>query len=409
MQCSNSPTEYYEKLGTSEKKLVDEWADKRGVLLQNMISRSIEDSMRHDPSVERKSKPYVKILVKALSSVDTSTTEIDTPTAELTIWRVSDDQFDLVKEGSVVRFRNLAVKSRTKCGVLQLSANHETPMEVLLEEPTPEQLLQSGYSHRVARSFIQLNIMAKQQIVVMNDIEHEFDLVACVVKVLKVSDNTSDAYLTDESGLVIKVRRDHKADNSDPFSLGNGSLPIVVAYCNLKISFFDEDEHCVVAAWQRLSCKSNRFMQDRCDELYSWCNSDDGVKCCSVVRDKINAGIPFGTDCLIKTKICFGYIINVEEGHAATVVIIIDYGSGAVKASLSLHLANYAIQLFEEGCSEDTPLLVGVPLLHFMMQNNQKLLRFVLKQASSYGGESPMLEVIGLSLAKVDELARLVM
>lgn len=407
MQCSNSPTEYYEKLGTFEKNVVDEWANKRGVLLQNMISRSIEESMKDDPSVERKSKSYVKLLVKAFSPSSTSTERHTSPTAELMIWRVSDDQFDLVKEGSVVRFRNLVVKSRSKCGILQLSANHETPMEALLEQPTDEQLIQSGYSHRIPRSFIQLNIAAKQQIGVKNDIEHEFDLVACVVKVSKVSDNTSDAYLTDESGLVVKVRRDHKADNSDPFSLGNSSLPTVVAYCNLRVSSFDEDEHCVVAAWQVLSCKSNRLMQDRCEELYSWCNSDDGVKCCSIILDKINAGIPFGTDNFIKTKVCFGYITSVEERPAAGVNIVIDYGVGVVKASISSHMAHYVIQLFERGCKSDTPLLVGVPLLKHTMQNNQKLLRFVLKEASSYGGESPVQEVIGLSIAKVDALARL--
>lgn len=418
MQQSNSPAEYYGKLEAIDKKTVDDWTSKRAVLLQGMISKSIEDSMKDDPSTERISKPYVKLLVTGFSPrKDSSKAQRNSSQvviAELKIWRVSDEKFDMVKEGSVIRMKNLVAKSKSKCGMLQLSANHETPMEALPDQPTHEMLVQWGYTRRRPKSLIQINIMAKQQIGNKPSFEHEFDVVACVVKVSKIGENTTILYLTDESGLLVKVKRDHKVENIDPFSFGNARLPAAVVFCNLRIASFDVDENCAVATWELLSCKGNPSMQQRCTDLQLWCTSEDGAVCCNVVLDKINAGIPFGTDHFVKSKVCFGYILSFEGGYGNDVWpqqgvnIIIDYGGNVVvKACLPLHLVHDAIDLFQTNITDNIQGLTGLPLLHQLTRNNQMLLRFVLKESSCYGGKSPVLEVIGLSPAMVDELARL--
>ena len=414
MQRSNNPGEHYDKLDSVDKKLVDEWATKRATLLQSMISKTIQDSMNDDPSKERKSKSYVKLLVSAFSTKKNRKSA--SLLAELTIWRVSDQQLDLVQEGSIVRMKDLVVKPKSKRGMLQLSANQETPMESLSGQPSHEQLIEAGYSPRIPMSFIHINIMAKQLIGVKNSmsVEHELDVAACVIKVSRIGENTTVLYLTDESGLLMKVKRDHKTDNSDVFALGNTPLPAVVAYKNLRLSSFDEDEHCAVATWELLSCKGNHCMQRICDDLHSWCTSDSGVKCCRVVLDKINAGIPFGTDHFIKSKVCFGYILCVDGANShdvptsAGVDIIIDYGGSSIKACLPMHLLQQAIELHQDTCTKICPGLSGLSLLNYLIRYNQMLLRFVLKETSSYSGESTVvLKVIGLSPAKINELARL--
>eukprot|EP00956_Cyclotella_meneghiniana_P016201 scaffold25483_cov68-Cyclotella_meneghiniana.AAC.3 len=371
--------------------------------------------MKDDPSTERKSKAYVKLLVSTFSTKKYSKSA--SLLAELTIWRGSDQQLDLIREGSIVRMNDLVVKSKSKRGMLQLSANQETPMESLPDQPSREQLIKAGYIPRIPKSLIQINIMAKQLIGVKKNcmtVNREFDVVACVVKVSRIGENTTVLYLTDESGLIIKVKRDHKTDNSDVFALGNGPLPAVVAYKNLRMSSFDEDEHCAVATWELLSCKGNRCMQRMCDDLHSWCTSDSGVKCCSTVLDKINAGIPFGTDHFIKSKVCFGYILCVERENSHDVPtssgaeIIIDYGGSSIKACLPRHLLQRAIELHRATYTKNCPELHGLSLLNYMIRYNQMLLRFVLKESSSYGGESAGVpKVVDVSPAKVKELSRL--
>ena len=62
MVTSNSPEEHYEKLGVAEKKIVDDWTQKRLMLLQSMVSKSIEDSLKDHSSSERTSEPYIKVV-----------------------------------------------------------------------------------------------------------------------------------------------------------------------------------------------------------------------------------------------------------------------------------------------------------------------------------------------------------
>lgn len=402
-------------LDAADKKVVDDWTRKRAILLQTMISKSVEDSMRDGPFTERNSTPYAKLLVKALCHQGNTSNKPRSDDAslasELTIWRVSDEQYELVSEGSVVRMKNLVVKSEAGPGILQLSANQETPMENLPNEQTYEQLVLSGYECRVPKSLIQINLMAKQSGVV--HIDKEFDVVACIVKVRKIGENTTIAYLTDESGLMVKIKRDHKAENIDPFSLGNSALPTVVTFCNVNISSFDSSEYCAVGAWGLLSCKSNCSMKTRYDELHAWCITNDGANCCKAVLDKINAGIPFGTDRTIKSKVCFGYILYFEEHHsdvprASTVNVVIDYGGEeTVSARCPIDLMQYVMELFKRTSPENTRGLNGLSLLSYLMNSNKMLLRFLLQEMPCYGGESPTLEVTDLSPATTSELSQL--
>ena len=418
MHMSNSPAEYYEGLEAADKDIIDNWNSKRATLLQSMVSKSIEDSMRNQPLVERKSKSYLKLLVMAFSPKRTTYMKTDrTPlVAELTIWRVSDEQFDLASEGSVLRMKNLVVKSESKHGVLQLSANHETQIEALHKQPSYDQLLQSGYNHRVPMSLIHINILAKQHFAkgTNNDsgAAHECDIVACVVKVSRAGENTTVLYLTDESGLVVKLKRDHKLENDDPFSLSNTNLPVVVAFCNLRIESFDENEHCAVAVWEVLSCKADQSYSERFIDLQTWCNTGDGARSCNTVLDKVNLGLPlFGHS--TKTKVCFGYILSAEGGHlnefsTPNITISIDCGGSPVEACLPMSLVNHAIQLFQNNDHEDSTVGPSdIQLLNHLIRSNQMLLRITLKEVSSYGGKCHVLEVTDLSIAKVEELARL--
>jgi len=436
MVASNSPEEHYEKLGVAEKKIVDDWTKKRLMLLQSMVSKSIEESLKDHSSSERTSEPYIKVLVKAFCHSRQIARNLDhhaktqKMSAELTIWRVSEEQLQLMKEGTIVRMKNLGVKSNR--GGLQLSANSDTPMEPFPSDVSQYQLIQSGYEERCPRSLIRINLMSKK--CEPSHLAREIDLVACIVKIQKLGDNTSAAYLTDESGLLMILERNHTSQNSDPFHLGNveASLPSVVAFCNIQVTSFDTVEQCARGAWSTSSCKAPRhLMQLRCEGLQAWCNSYSGVGHCRNVLDRINAGVPMCAGPSIRHKVCIGYILGFDACDAncdpitSTTNVAIDYGDEfPLTVRFPLHLLPEALHLSQnvstahhngdgssfaqENILDHANLFCHLPSLGEYFQNNQTLFHFSLETASCYyGDELPVPEVTKISLATTDALSRL--
>jgi len=436
MEASHSPQEHYEKLGVTEKNIVDDWTKKRLVLLQSMISKSIEDSLKDHSSSERKSVPYIKVLVKAFCHSKQTARNLDHHartqkiSAELTIWRVSEEQLRLLKEGTVVRMKNLGVKS-DRDGLLQLSAKSDTQMEPLSSEPTQYQLIQSGYEERCPRSLIRINLMSKKM--EPTRAKREVDVIACVIKIQHQGDNTSAAYLADESGFVMKLERNHSSQNNDPFHLGNveASLPAVVAFCNIQVASFDTTEQCARGSWSISSCKAPRHLtQSRCEELQAWCNSFSGVEHCRTVLDRINAGIPICAGPFNRYRVCIGYVLGFDvhdtnsDPITSAMNVVIDYGEEfPLTARFPLHLLPQALRLSQNNSATrddvDGPSIVqrnlfshanlhsNLSILGEYFQNNQTLFHFSLETTSCYGDAVPMPEVTKISIATTDALSRL--
>ena len=427
MMTTNSPEEYFEKLGMAEKEIINDWSQKRQMLMQSMISKSIEDSLKDHSSSERSSSSYVRVLVKAFCHSKYQSDTQSNQLAELTIWRASEEQLHLVKEGSVVRMKDLGVKS-DRGGLLQLKANPETQMESLPSEPSQYQLIQSGYEERCPKSLIRITLMSKK--LEPSPLAREVDVVAILVKLDKLDDHTSVAYLTDESGFVMKLVRNHGLMNKDPFYLGNGdtSLPTVVAYCNIQVASFDTSDHFATGTWSLSSCKApGRLMQLRREELQAWSTSSIGMEDCRTVLDRINAGIPLCAGPFNRHRVSVGYILGLVGGDAAktpsdaSVNVFIDYGEEMpLIARLSFNLLLKSLQLsHSNNIDASFSRIMGNTLSHADLldvnlqevdqyfQNNQTLLRFSLETASCYGDDLSLPVVTGVSSAGADALSRL--
>ena len=106
--------------------------------MQSMMSKSIVDSLNNPPHCKRTCVPYIGVLVKAFchpKQKGRQHARAERMSAELTIWRVSDEQLNQMKEGTVLQMKNLGVKSG-RDGRIQLTAKADTPMEPLSREPT---------------------------------------------------------------------------------------------------------------------------------------------------------------------------------------------------------------------------------------------------------------------------------
>ena len=427
--AASSPEEHYEKLDVAAKEIISDWNQRRQMLMQSMVSKSIEDSLKDHSSTERTSSSYMRVLVKVFCRSKKVRADKQQQLAELTIWRITEEQLHLMKEGTFVRMKDLGVKC-DRGGFLQLSANAATIMESLQKDPTQYQLIQSGYEERRPISLIRITVMSKK--LEPSRLAREVDIVACIVKIHQLDDHTSVAYLTDESGFVMKLIRNHGLQNKDPFHIGNVetmSLPTVVAFCNLQVTSFDTIEQCATGTWSISSCKARNLMKLRRDELQSWSNSSIGMEDCRSVLDRIKAGIPICAGPFNRYRVCIGYILGIDEcadtkhtGRTTdrdNVNVVVDYGEDIpLTARLPIHLLLTALQLTQNittNFSIETSFLTATMVNHSTnslseyFQNNQILFRFALEMVSCYGNgnELFMPTVTGVSLAATDALSRL--
>ena len=414
MMTSNFPEEYYERLGDAEKKGINDWKERRSLLMQSMTSRSVVDSLNDQTICERTSLPYVRVLVKGFyhSRQKGRHARAEQKSADLTIWRVSDEQLNRLKEGTVLRMKNLAVKSG-RDGRLQLKAKTDTPMEPLSIEPTQYELFQSGYEERHPSSLIRITLMSKTPEVS----KCEVDVIACIIKIERMSENASAAYLTDESDLVMKVIRSHSSRNNDPFHLGNvEALPAVIALCNIEVTSFDTMELCAIGMWGITSCKTKNFMPLRFEEVQTWCNSAPGMEHCTAILDRINTGIPLCAGPFNRYRVCIGYILGVDDCQTNLDVVtygfnvVIDYGKESpLTARLPYGIFLDALQLIE---SHSMTNAIGFTTAsHFTLseyfQTNQTMFRFSLEMSSFYGDELQLPSVTEISIADADSLSRM--
>lgn len=422
MVSSSSPEDFYQQLGENEKINVDSWENKRSALLQGMVLKSVRDSLKEDSPNQRSSVPYIRLRVRSFSHLEDlslhephhlNTEEI--PSTELLFWRVSEEVESLLKEGSVLRMKKLSAK-RGRFDDITLTAGPETHVEPLHHTPTYQHILIPGYKKRVPTSLVSITIESKK--ICGSRETRDFDVAACIVKVLRVSRSKSLAYLTDESGLVLKLFRDHKEHVTDPFSLGAAQTgPVVAAFLDVQISSFDTSEQCAVGYWTLLTCKTNRIMQIRCEELQTWCKSPQGRKFCCDVENRIDSMIPLCIEPFIEKKVCVGYFLHLSETQnqitgseaSTSCMVLIDCGCDALlKAIITKKLLQDVVHF----CNSLTKSILdeeelSLPLVSDFLRNNQVLFYFLLHDRQSYAGIPSMFEVTQVCPANIVGILKL--
>lgn len=426
MVASAFPEDYYENLTASEQNIVDDWTKKRQLLMQNKMAKSIEGSVKDHSLVERTSVPYLRVLVKSVyrSKHKGRRAKKRSMTAELTIWRVSEEQLQLLKEGIAIRIKNVSVRCDHD-GILQLSAKGDTHMESLAIQPTHIQLIRSGYEERHPKSLIYINLIAKK--CEPNHLEREVDVVACIVKIQRLDNTTSVAYLTDESGFIMKLTRIHSSHNNDPFQLGNIEtiLPIVVELCNVQVGSFDAIDQCAIGSWGTFTCKAKHSMRFRRDEIQDWYSTELGLQYCGSILDRINAGLPSCATPMNRCIFCIGYILGFEvDDLSLEIIVVIDYGEEwSLIARFPFRLLLHALRLTQSYSStfdgiDITSILAGnmfnrtnilstCNALSEYFRRNQILFHFSLEKSSCYGLDQQLHEVRDISVATPDSLCRL--
>lgn len=361
----------------------------------------------NDASVDvviRKSTPFIRALVKILRRNQTEAGDYSSnlhSSAWLTIWEPSDDWISLLKEGTAVRLRNVKCKPSQIDGRIQLSANHNTSLE-LIPKLSDSILRFSGFEERLYSSMVSIHLLSKLQ-----HFQHEFDVVG--FKILTSSQTHPSlfrsAYVTDESGLLLRIDRYLDSENccSPPWKVSKYAKErsSIYSFQNLRLIDFSIDQNCPVALWTESSVVKTR-PSSRSFELFKFSETIEGSNYFRRVYESLSktvAVIGKGDENLYAA---IGIVLSVTKtsdderqcNRSQDADIVIDCGSDALlRARISVKRLEAATGLLFE---DDTILLSSNKL-----RNTGRYFSFTLKQYSHMQhGSSPEMNVVAMS--KVD-------
>ena len=263
MISSTSMCDYYEGLSAQDRASVDAWKDKRSSMIRDKTNQAVDSRIQSNESMNRKSIPFCRFsvlsFVKQRLPVDTESDDDEgvvlvckQAIATLTVWRMSEDQCNLLKEGSVVRMKHLSVLDGFRNGQLQLSANDKTKMQSCPTQTSSSQIKLSGYTKRFYTSIVRIHALSRKAATSRN--RTGVDFVGCLVR-LNIDEKgiapLVSAYFTDESGLLLRLQRQGEGiGDSNILAWGKKLVEgKALSFRDVDILPYDFSANCAVAAW----------------------------------------------------------------------------------------------------------------------------------------------------------------
>lgn len=270
--------EFFEALDSVSKASIENWNTKRSTLLRDRMQQEMQAKLEEFDFFSEPSTPFVKVLVRSKDCRDDPSSE----EAMLTIWKPSDEQLDILRDGNLLEFQNLDCKDARFDGMIQLTGNNSTPMSILKDEGSQMPLITYA-------SLFQLQLTSKRS--QENDAQ---DRHSSPVSVLGIAFNTDrrcgkqwSVHLTDESDLSLRVESDSiETVKLDSFLAQMKSQSIVddepdfrlVAFHDLRLLPFDKSRGTAVAEYTAHSSFKANPSCCRANQLRRWVQSETGRK-----------------------------------------------------------------------------------------------------------------------------------
>jgi hypothetical protein len=284
------------------------WQQQRIELIRKRVQEEVESELETETSLVRKSTPFLRAMVHSIDPKENRR-----ECALLTIWNPTEDQRNIIKEGETVQAFNLGVRGASYDGTLQVSANGRTTIESypiedhsLIERVgfQPRQLLSVFHFHKLSRL---AGSQPKNQ-----KWAQPIDVDVAGIQVHAVEPNETDndhkIYLTDESGLMIRI---HSKKMLNAVVKQNGLVVFpIVGLRDVRVFPFDDEQDCAVAEHFELS--STLSSHRRLDELELWASaSNRNVTMLLRLANHVKAKLPLHHQ-LGEQKIAMGYILHIS-------------------------------------------------------------------------------------------------
>ena len=416
MMNDRMPADFYERLDLDQRFVIDRWKDRRVVLLRKRMHQEmdakLEEVIRHPIKITR----LIKLLVRSIDDIDCLGASAD---AMLTIWNPSEEQLDTIKEDTAFRMKNIQVKQHRFDGLLQLSANSNTPMRVLLGAFKKTHGTRNFTS--ISRLFTNAVRLTVDQSAAGRHRQIDF-IGAVICSDLRAGMPESTILVTDESGKLLRIKFGNGTgkvvqthlSHIVPTSLENVQRACTVAaFKGLQLCGMDSELSCVVAKYTDRSSLELDLQNPRVDQLKLWWNSEDG-------RSKL-LQLASCTDLYIQHPPshelrAIGYMAKLLILSNARLAIEVDCGNSTtlvLKLPLSL-VSDFAslcgdLHPHEFFMASEESKIEELKLLRHILQSRRNLYNFRLRHVVEPVPEYPEIEfeIVHIALTETRALAAL--
>ena len=346
---SLSPEEVYQDLSDEDKATIERWRSKRGTMLQRRIQQEVQAKLEDEPSLERDSTPFIRLLVRSYdrSFLRAGTTQAamqakSSDLAVLTVWSPTEEQLNILREGAVIKAQNVSAGKRKYEGRIQLSANSRTPMAPLPSTPLSQEILTlSGFTERTYASIFQLHVCSRQLLHSSSTspnhsaVSAEFDFVGVILKVDEEENcKRASIYLTDKSNLVVRVQCGHMKGLGDLIDLRSPIArqcvehPRVAAFHDVTVLPFDKVENCGVVEFRGVSSLRSQSVEPMAEGLRQWAESGAGRQRLLRLAAYWDAGLSIVQVSQATFTPAVGYIAGFKVQSSNQLRILVDCAEG---------------------------------------------------------------------------------
>lgn len=280
--------------------MLDDFDERCSVLLQERVQKEMNSKLEELDIVCEPSVPFVKALLSSPNS------EVPSNDAILTLWRPSSEQLVLLREGSVLRMRNLDPKSARFEGMRQFVGNSCTRMWAVSNGSS------NSLQRRNSTTLFSVTLASKAcWLGAFPGTSNGIVTVVGVVLDIKYCDNDHGwtLYLTDKSHLVLRIQCD---DNCEKFSSFQDDDFPVVEFHGLRVMPFDNDEGYAVLQY----CTTSRFFfkpdSRRARSLMEWSTSRNGFRSLEYLRLYSSMGLQQAVNSDAQTVKAVGFIAGMH-------------------------------------------------------------------------------------------------
>lgn len=318
----------------------------------------------------------------------------------------------------------MSVRASKHEGLMQLTAGAKTQMESILSSPLPLNTLASmGFSSRVFAKLFRVHAIAKKLSanLLPSSPAPEVDTAGILLRASQegITEERELIYMTDETGLVLRVERNRTLDHDDSsISMStsarqNIESPTTVAFRDLRITHFDSAENCAVAVYTQTSSVARKT--PRFSALLKWAKSPSSHCLLRRLAACMDAGIPMNQPASNQTAIATGYIAGfaIPEGpNHSHLEIKVDCGMSELQVwdfpffllDKALSLCSVAREPVSLECEEDEKY-AKLKVLGKIFSARGLLLFFSLRRKSNMACEDGKYEVRKLNAADSNALA----